>query len=106
MNKAKFIKLIFAARDRVVKMTFDGGLAEVRCPVCEFIGLEAGKIEINRTEGEVRYCLCHVCDARFRAIGEARPNKNSKRLQEMDKSSVVPDTKIRRPKNGRTKKRT
>lgn len=104
MNKAEFIRAVFAAADKPVRMEFDGRAAIVRCPVCAFIGLTAGKIEISRTEGEIRYCICHVCAARFRAIGEAHSTR--KKLLQIDKEEKTIDTKNKRKKHGRAKKRT
>jgi len=69
MNKILLIRRIFQAEDRVVDFIHGG---HTLCPVCQFLGFAPGKVTVDRTDGELRYCTCEQCGATFHAIGPTR----------------------------------
>ena len=103
MNKVRVVQAIFAATARVVKYECEDGKAKIHCPVCEFLRIDFGKVEVYKTAGEIRYCCCAVCNARFRAIGQS----HSKLPPELAESKKQIDNKVKGKKaDGRAKKRT
>jgi hypothetical protein len=77
-RRIMLIQHIFAAENRVVEYVY---LATI-CPVCEFLGLPPGRVEVDRTAGTLRYCTCKQCTASFRAIGAS--NKENEEKKEHD----------------------
>lgn len=89
MNTILLIRKIFAAEDRVVSYLPGATL----CPVCEYLGLPAGKIRIDRTVDTLRYCSCEQCDATFRADGLSAAALRLEKEQSIDYEPPVKQAK-------------
>ena len=42
------------------------------CPVCACFGVQTTQTRVYRTDGEIRYCECKRCTAKFVAIGKQK----------------------------------
>jgi len=83
------ITTVLSSQKRVTK--FENGTA--KCPMCETFGL-AGTVSVRSTQGEIRYCECNRCTAKFTAIGEIFTKKEPDPKEEF---IIIPKTgKIKR----------
>ncbi len=71
-NIAFFIRRVFEASECVVEFVMVNNQNKTICPVCRAMGLPPGRVSVDRTAGELRYCTCEQCLATFRAIGQTR----------------------------------
>ena len=69
---AFMIRRIFEATECVVEFVMVNNQNKTVCPVCRAMHLPPGRVVVDRTVGEVRYCTCEQCLATFRAIGQTR----------------------------------
>ena len=40
------------------------------CPMCRALGIEQGRVTVERTDGSKRHCLCSRCQSTFTAVAE------------------------------------
>ena len=89
------VRRILACEDRVVAYKPDG---QTLCPVCQFLGLPAGKVICYKTIGEIRYCCCEQCNANFRASGptpaELKAARQAEEAKAVEAEKHVRQTKI------------
>lgn len=101
MASIQFIRRFIASQDRVVEYKPDGA---TRCPVCEFCGLEHGRVTVYQTRDEIRYCNCSQCLATFRATGKPPEEIKAEKIEAVKISAEI-ENKNKKIKQGKPKKR-
>ena len=65
--RVELVNAVLGAKRSCVEYVHGG----TKCPMCHFLGIEQGRVTVERTDGSKRHCICSRCAVTFTAVAEA-----------------------------------
>jgi len=64
--RVELVSAVLGAKRACVEYVHGG----TKCPMCHFLGIEQGRVTVERTDGSKRHCICSRCAVTFTAVAE------------------------------------